>query len=121
MKIQVNDTGFVESFALIGNLENAIEVVEPENMEHFLIHFAAYRFENDGLSFCPGEDNALKLLEQKNIIRERRDKECFSVINRGELWYARLTEEQTKALDSWYSEWLCATDTLTIPEKPSFL
>ena len=43
-------------------------------------------------------------------LRRRRQEECFSVINRGELWYSRLTEEQKTELGVWYQAWLDVTD-----------
>ena len=35
-----------------------------------------------------------KLRSELNALRHRRERECFSVINRGALWYERLTEEK---------------------------
>ena len=54
-------------------------------------------------------------------LRHRREIECFSVINRGVLWYNMLTEEQRLELDIWYKKWLDVTETMVIPEKPSWL
>lgn len=54
-------------------------------------------------------------------IRALRLKKCFSVINRGQLWYNTLSEAQVLELQTWYQAWLDATDTLVIPEKPSWL
>ena len=54
-------------------------------------------------------------------LRKRRETECFSYINRGQLWYARLTEEQKAEMQAWYAAWLKVTETLTVPEKPSWL
>ena len=47
--------------------------------------------------------------------------ECFSVINRGQLWYERLTEEQKTELNAWYQAWLNATEAGAMPEKPGWL
>ena len=54
-------------------------------------------------------------------IRERRAKTCFPVINRGQLWYSKLTPEQLDELSNWYQAWLDATETLEIPKKPEWL
>ena len=54
-------------------------------------------------------------------LRIRRENECFSVINRGVLWYNTLTETQRLELDVWYKAWLNVTDTFIVPEKPSWL
>lgn len=63
-----------------------------------------------------------ELLEnKKNSLRLRREQECFSIINRGALWYARLSEEQVQELEQWYNDWLNVTETLEVPEKPEWL
>ncbi len=62
-------------------------------------------------------------------LRELRETECFSVINRGALWYAKLTPEQHQELNTWYNAWLDVTDKYQdgidietlIPKKPIWL
>lgn len=54
-------------------------------------------------------------------LRERREEECFAIINRGELWYERLTVPQKQELDKWYSAWLDVTETNEIPNKPEWI
>lgn len=54
-------------------------------------------------------------------LREQREVECFAIINRGVLWYNTLTEQQKLELDKWYKAWLDVTETMVIPEKPSWL
>lgn len=54
-------------------------------------------------------------------IRERRKYECFPIINRGQLWYNKLTEAQKSELDAWYQAWLDAPQTLTEPPFPAWL
>jgi hypothetical protein len=58
---------------------------------------------------------------RKNILRQMREEECYPFVNRGELWYKRLTEQQKKEFDMWYQAWLDVTDTLVIPNKPYWL
>lgn len=53
--------------------------------------------------------------------RSRRERECFPYINRGDLWYGKLTEEQKSELDAWYTAWLDVTKTRAIPIKPEWL
>lgn len=67
--------------------------------------------------------------ELLNQLRYEREKVCFSIINRGVLWYNTLTEEQRLELDRWYKEWLDVTDKYEegidietiIPKKPEWL
>lgn len=55
-------------------------------------------------------------LEQiRKELRERRKKECFAIVNRGELWYSMLSTEQYVELKNWYMAWLDVTDTLKVP------
>ncbi|MCD7750394.1 MAG: DUF2977 domain-containing protein [Lachnospiraceae bacterium] len=121
MKVQINESGFVTSYALVGDILGSTEAPEPEDLEHFESHFEAYRLTDDGLVFCPDEDESISLSKQKNDLRIQREKECFSVINRGMLWYETLTDEQAAELTSWYKAWLDVTDTLTVPESPAFI
>ena len=55
------------------------------------------------------------------IIREKREKECFTIINRGQLWYASLSSKQVDELQDWYREWLDVTETMKLPKKPDWL
>ena len=54
-------------------------------------------------------------------MRRQREIICFSVINRGKLWYDKLTEAQLEELDAWYNAWLDVTETLVVPETPSWI
>lgn len=63
----------------------------------------------------------MKIAIDKNIIRKRREKECFPIINRGILWYNCLTIEQKSELNGWYHNWLNATETGYIPPIPTWL
>lgn len=56
-----------------------------------------------------------------NALRKRRELECFPVVNRGQLWYETLTDEQRQQLKTWYQQWLDVTETLVPPEKPIWL
>ena len=54
-------------------------------------------------------------------LRTRREQECFSVINRGQIWYDLLSLDQKHELVLWYNAWLNVTDTKAVPEVPIFL
>lgn len=51
----------------------------------------------------------------KANIRANREKKCFPIINRGQLWYDTLTEQQHNELAVWYRAWLDATETMVEP------
>lgn len=59
--------------------------------------------------------------DELNLLRLQREEECFPYINRGELWYDNLTQEQRIELSVWYQAWLDVTETKIIPTKPSWL
>lgn len=56
--------------------------------------------------------------EMLNHLRAERERTCFSVINRGKLWYDSLTYEQLSELREWYKAWLNVTETKEIPITP---
>lgn len=55
------------------------------------------------------------------IVRDRRAKECFPIINRGFVWYNRLSREQLNELNDWYQAWLDAPETGLIPATPKWI
>lgn len=54
-------------------------------------------------------------------LRARRHKECFSVVDRGKLWYNDLTSDQFAELKRWRQEWLDVTETKVIPVAPAWI
>lgn len=60
-------------------------------------------------------------IDKVEKLRFDREKECFSIINRGKLWYDTLSKEEVEKLTSWYKDWLNVTITKTKPTRPSFL
>lgn len=61
--------------------------------------------DQDKITGQPYIKNLSQDKEYKNqALRRRRIGECFSVINRGQLWYNTLTEEQKQELQIWYQQ-----------------
>ena len=56
-----------------------------------------------------------------NNLRRRRETECFKIINRGQFWYDRLSNEEKIELSNWYQKWLDVTITKEIHIKPIWL
>lgn len=90
------------------------KVIDVEGREYQPAHT------EDILVYIPYTAEELEEIEL-NKLREQREYECFSIINRGELWYARLTNEQRQELNTWYNAWLDVTETKIIPERPKWL
>lgn len=121
MQIKLNEKGFITDFALIGTIEGGIEVDEPENIEHFMEHFTAYKVKDNLPNFDSEEDNKIETENSKQALRQRRQTECFSYVNRGQLWYATLSVKQLAELTLWYKAWLNVTETMSVPERPAWL
>ena len=121
MKVLPNEQGYVESYALEGELVDALETAEPNDLSHFEKHFTSYRMRDGTLVFDEGKDAQAQSEAAKAEYRRRRELECFPIINRGQLWYDTLSEGQLSELKNWYQAWLDGTNTQTIPEKPEWL
>lgn len=121
MKVFLNDTGYIVSYALEGELLDALEVAEPDDLADFEEHFTAYRVNDGNLVFDEKQGKTVATQQQTADYRMRRAVECFPIINRGGLWYDTLTQEQQNELRQWYRAWLDGTDTLTVPERPTWL
>lgn len=108
-----------------GIIEAASEIKFDETYEYAT---EEYDVGFDGKIYSYTEMQGTDYLTRKSVhdtemklakIRLRRERECFSVINRGALWYEKLTEEQRAELSTWYQAWLDAPQTGVIPEKPT--
>lgn len=121
MQVITDEQGFVLSFAFIGNMVGATEVPEPEDLELFLHQFYAFQLSDGKLIYNSAAYESHVLEETKAEYRRRRETECFSIINRGQLWYEGVTLTQLIELRQWYKAWLNVTETMVIPEKPEWL
>ena len=121
MQVLCDDRGFVLSFAFIGNLVDGLEVSDPEDLELFMHRFYAFRHESGKLVYDQQKYEEEQTEEKKTEYRRRRETECFSVINRGQLWYEGLTISRLIELRAWYKAWLEVTETMVIPAKPTWL
>ena len=121
MKALLDENGFILSYALVGELVDGIELPDPEDIAHFEEHFTAYKVRDGTAAFDSEQYDAIQLEAKKADLRDRREKECFSVINRGRLWYEGVTITQLLELRQWYQAWLKVTETMTVPERPAWL
>ena len=84
-------------------------------------NYAAYRLVDGILTLDEERLAALQLAGRQNAIRARRERECYSVINRGQLWYEGISLARLAELRKWYKAWLDAPATLVIPDRPAWL
>ena len=121
MKILIDENKYLTCFCINAELENGIEVSDPDDLESFIDIFRAYKYEDGNLIL---DEQKLQSVNDARIVDElrlKREKACFPVINRGELWYSRLTADQKKELDVWYQAWLDVTDTKVLPDTLTWL
>jgi len=87
-----------------------------------------YKYINNEMVETIDNDFVDELLEiEKEILRERRNSECFEYWNRQ--WVIepepnkphQVTQEQFNEMELWYEAWLNVTETMIIPTKPEWL
>ena len=123
MQIVLDEYGYVKAYALIGEISDAsAEVDEPVDVNDFENNYRSYYLSKDNV-LIKSDDKQKEIEEQRELtnLRTQREKVCFPYINRGYLWYSKLTDEQKGELESWYQEWLDVTDTKVVPNIPAWL
>lgn len=121
MKVLLDEKGYVTSFAIEGELVDGLELPDPENIDHFTEHFSSYMVLDGNAQFDEAQAATLAEESEKDALRQRRQTECFSFVNRGQLWYATLSIAQIAELTAWYTAWLKVTETKVVPERPAWL
>lgn len=121
MKILIDENKYLTCFCVDAELNGGIEVTTPEDIDSFTDVFRAYRYENGELILDADKLQVLQDERVADVLRHRREKVCFPYINRGYLWYSKLTEEQKTELAVWYQAWLDVTDTKVVPIAPEWL
>ena len=123
MQIILNEEGYVQAYALVGDFGTpSVTVSEPENIDDFENNYRSYYLsKNNVLVKSDTRQKDIDNNRELTRLRSMRDKVCYPVINRGALWYNKLTAVQKKELDAWYQAWLDVTSTLVVPEMPEWL
>ena len=112
---------YIYSYAIIGSIDGGIKVDTPEDLAFFESHYSAYKLVDGSLVYDEEKDKQIADENELERLRILREKECFSVINRGQAWYNSLTDGQYEDLQTWYQAWLNVTETRVIPEKPAWI
>ena len=114
MKVKILSKFNCQSFPLD---ETAIEV--SQEVLDLIGQKYCFDVENNCvIDYDNSEDLRIAKLEE---LRQRREQECFSIINRGSLWYDKLSGLQLEELEEWYHKWLMAPQTLEVPDKPEWI
>lgn len=123
MQVILNEQGYVNAYALIGSFgSDFVTVNEPENINDFENNYRSYYLSDDNV--LVKSDDKLKEIEVERelvYLRSQREKVCFPYVNRGALWYSKLSEEQIDELNAWYQAWLDVTNTKVLPDMPMWL
>lgn len=125
MNISINSQGYVDSWAIADEDLSMRPIIIDNNSIpadwNDNAFFYKYNPETQELIF--DEEKAIASAQEEQIfgLRAKREQECFSIINRGQLWYEDLTQEQIEELRVWYHDWLNVTNTLIEPERPAWL
>ena len=123
MQVILNEQGYVKAYATIGSFgSDFVTVNEPENLNDFEDNYRSYYLSDDNV-LVKSDDKQKEIENQRELVnlRSQREKVCYPIINRGELWYSRLTADQKEELDTWYQAWLDVTETKVAPEAPEWL
>lgn len=123
MQIILNEQGYVAAYAIVGDFGTpSVAVDEPENIDDFETNYHSYYLSDNG-RLVKSNDKQKAIEEQRMLadLRLQREKVCFPYINRGALWYSRLTEEQRDEMNVWYQAWLDVTETKIVPQMPTWL
>lgn len=123
MQVILNEQGYVEAYALVGGFGTpSIEVDEPANIIDFEINYDSYYLSEDNI-LVKSDDKQKEIENQRELtnLRHQREKACFPYINRGVMWYNRLSAEQKDELAVWYQAWLDVTNTKVVPQTPEWL
>ena len=120
MKVTFDENGYVNGWCMVGD-NGGEEFDPPDDFDSFLDRFEAFKVVDGKLVFDKEKADADSEQLEQATLRERREAECFSVVNRGWIWYSSLTLAQWRELRTWYLAWLNVTSTKVIPERPSWL
>ena len=120
MKVTFDENGYVSGWCMVGD-NGGEEYDPPEDFDGFIDRFDVFKLVNGKLVRDEEKEEADRLETELAALRERRETECFSVVNRGWIWYSSLTLAQWRELRTWYLAWLNVTATKEIPERPAWI
>lgn len=120
MKVTFDENGYVNGWCMVGD-NGGEEYEPPEDFDSFLDRFDVFKLVDGKLVRDKEKEEADRRESELVSLRERRETECFSVVNRGWIWYSSLTLSQWRELRTWYLAWLNVTVTKEIPERPAWI
>ena len=92
--------------------------ISSDEIQSGLTEISEYEYQYRAMHI---ESSIADTIDKADMCRSIRSQVCFPIINRGQLWYDKLTDEQKEELSKWYNDWLNVTITLVMPEAPEWL
>jgi len=112
---------YVENFSF-DILDGGVLVeISEKQFKDFDTNYKSYKLVKGKIVKDTKFHNAITTKNKQNEIRELREIECFTIINRGKLWYEKLTPKQEQELSKWYQDWLDAPGTMEVPKRLRWL
>lgn len=127
LQFKIDENGFISEFMNVGSegiLPEGIAIeidIDNFDFDDFLMNYQAYKYDGNKIERDDEQAVIVQDENEKELLRVRRLKECFPIINRGDMWYSTLSEDQRTELGVWYQEWLDVTETKIVPNMPSWL
>lgn len=125
--VKMDDEGYITAIAVEayeGYIETGMTMAQfIANYAHSNVTDGRHKYFNGQIFYDGGTERSRAAYEEtlKRELREERARICFPVVNRGNVWYKTLTEEQKTELESWYNAWLRVTETLVEPDTPMWI
>lgn len=90
-----------------------VVAVVPDTYDSKNISIECFTSNNEGVyTFSTQLYNEHINSKKMDYIRRKRNFECFRVVNRGQLWYNSLSQDERDELQEWYNAWL------VLPNRP---
>lgn len=126
MKLHIDrDSGRVVGYTTSGQpTDPTCDYVEVKMREQDICDDLFYSiYENGKLRVDETWKQKAKEEQRLDVIRARREAECFAIVNRGAVWYtfAVNTDKRRQQLQAWYEAWLDAPQTGIIPVCPDWI
>lgn len=123
MKLHLDSNNYVTGYTVFCLNYDKLDGVEytGEIPSDFDQNCGNYKYVDNKLVLDDEKLSAANEKQKLKELREMRKQICFPYINRGYLWYSKLTDAQREELDIWYQAWLDVTETKVAPEMPEWL
>jgi len=121
MILQIDNNNYIVGYATVGGIDGGIAVDDSLLQQIDPTKIGYYTYIGGVINFDTQKYDAANAVQHSEDIRARRAYECFVYVDRGKLWYDKLTQSQLTLLKTWYDDWLDAPETKVVPMFLDFL